>query len=125
MAKWWYNTFYHHSIKTTPLPSLYGYNPPQLSLGPYLQATNTGAQEMVQDIVKLLQDSQENVDFAQNRMKQYADKNMSEREFQVGDWVFLPFATFLSRFSFEKGQQIISTLICIRLLLKLDQWPIV
>jgi hypothetical protein len=31
----------------------------------------------------------ENLVMAQNRMKQQADQHRSEREFEVGDWVFL------------------------------------
>lgn len=31
----------------------------------------------------------ENLQQAQNRMKHYADKLRSEREFAVGDWVYL------------------------------------
>jgi hypothetical protein len=39
-----------------------------------------------QEVLKLLKD---NLVMAQNRMKQQANQHHSEREFEVGDWVFL------------------------------------
>jgi len=42
--------------------------------------------EHQQEVLQLLE---ERLAIAQNRMKQQADKHHSEREFDVGDWVFL------------------------------------
>ena len=39
-----------------------------------------------QEVIQLLKD---NVNLAQNQMKQQADQHRSERIFDVGDWVFL------------------------------------
>jgi hypothetical protein len=39
-----------------------------------------------QEVLKLLK---ENLVMEQNRMKQQVDQHHSEREFEVGDWVFL------------------------------------
>ena len=33
LAQWWYNSNFHSSLKTSPFQALYGYPPPQLSLG--------------------------------------------------------------------------------------------
>lgn len=88
MAEWWYNTTYHHSLKTSPFEALYGFAPPQLALGPYLQTSNSQAQATVQDRQQMLQVLKENLLQAQERMKHFADKHRSEREFQVGDMVF-------------------------------------
>jgi hypothetical protein len=41
--------------------------------------------EHQQEVLQLLKD---NLAIAQNRMKQQADQHHSEREFEVGDWVF-------------------------------------
>lgn len=94
LAQWWYNTCYHQSIKASPFQALYGYEPPQLSLGPYLQTTNTDAQTLIQDRQRMIQVLRENMLQAQNRMKQYANKSRSERNFKVGDWVFLRIQPF-------------------------------
>jgi len=39
-----------------------------------------------QEVLKLLK---ENLPIAQNMMKQQADQNRNEMEFEVGDWVFV------------------------------------
>ncbi|KAL2230955.1 UNVERIFIED_CONTAM: hypothetical protein Sindi_1689900 [Sesamum indicum] len=68
---------------------MYGYPPQQLSIGPYLQSHHSDVKELMQERVKVLQLLKENLQQAQHRMKTYADKKRSEREFQVGDEVFL------------------------------------
>ncbi|KAI4355569.1 hypothetical protein L6164_004329 [Bauhinia variegata] len=89
MAEFWYNTHYQASIKMTPFEALYGYAP---NLGnPYvvgtsmLQAVETTMRTREQILALLKQ----NLMKAQERMKFMADKKRSEREFKVGDWVFL------------------------------------
>ena len=42
--------------------------------------------EYQQEVLQLLNN---NINLAQNRMKQQADQHRSERSFDVGDWVFL------------------------------------
>ena len=69
--------------------ALYGYHPP--SITSYLRE-NSKVQavedhiEHQQEVLQLLKD---NLNLAQNRMKQQADQHHSERIFDVGDWVFL------------------------------------
>ncbi|XP_070054168.1 uncharacterized protein [Nicotiana tomentosiformis] len=60
-AEWWYNTNFHTSLQFTPF-------------------------EALQQIQQLLKD---NLTKAQERMKYYTDKRRSDREFQVGDMVYL------------------------------------
>ncbi|KAK6126136.1 hypothetical protein DH2020_040114 [Rehmannia glutinosa] len=80
LAEFWYNTNYHTSMKLTPFQALYGYAPPLHSMGAYLDSTN----EEVRG--NLLQ--------AQNRMKVYADRHRQEREFEVGEFVYLKLQPF-------------------------------
>ena len=69
--------------------TLYGYHPP--SITSYLRE-NSRIQavedhtEHQQEVLQLLKD---NLNLAQNQMKQHADQHRSERSFNVGDWVFL------------------------------------
>ena len=69
--------------------ALYGYHPP--SITSYLRE-NYRVQvvedhiEHQQEVLQLLKD---NLNLAQNRMKQQANQHRSERSFDVGDCVFL------------------------------------
>ena len=69
--------------------ALYGYQLP--SITSYLRE-NSMVQavehhiERQQQVLQLLTD---NLMLVQNRMKQQADQNRSERSFGVGDWLFL------------------------------------
>jgi hypothetical protein len=73
----------------SPFLALYGYHPPSIT-SPLKGTTKVQAVEdhigNQQEVLKLLKD---NLVMAQNRMKQQADQHHSEREFEVGDWVFL------------------------------------
>eukprot|EP01018_Ginkgo_biloba_P018200 Gb_27104 [translate_table: standard] len=89
LAEWWYNTTYHTATRMTPFQALNGYEPPHivsyLHEIPKVQALTDQVQKM-QEILQLLKD---NLQMARNRMKQQADQKRSEREFAVGDWVYL------------------------------------
>ena len=69
--------------------ALYGYHPPSI-MSPLKEKVKVQAVEdhleHQQHILQLLKD---NLSIAQNRMKQQADQHRSEREFAIGDWVFL------------------------------------
>ena len=89
LAEWWYNTSFHTAAKMTPFMALYGYHPPSITSS---LRENLKVQEMEdhiehqQEVLQLLKD---NLNLAQNRMKQQTDQHRSERIFDVGDWVFL------------------------------------
>jgi hypothetical protein len=73
----------------SPFMALYGYHPPSIT-SPLkgtikAQAVEDHIQHQ-QEVLKLLKD---NLVMAQNRMKQQAYQHHSEREFEVGDWVFV------------------------------------
>lgn len=85
----WYNTNYHTTIRMTPFEALYGYPSPVHV--PYIAQDRVPAavnQHLLQkeSIVQLLRF---HMDRAQHRMKQLANKHRSDREFVVGDWVYV------------------------------------
>lgn len=89
LAEWWYNTHFHSSIQLTPYEVVYN-QPPPIHL-PYL-----AGESMVETVDRSLLRREEmisNLKFhltrAQSRMKCQADKHRSDREFVVGDWVWL------------------------------------
>jgi len=73
LAKYCYNTSYHHFAKITPFEAIYGYLPPRLLT--YMPGTTQFATIKTQlrshdVILKLLQ---ENIHKIQNQMKKYED----------------------------------------------------
>ena len=88
MAEYWYNTSYHSAIQTTPYEALYG-RPPPLHL-PYLPGESSSAEidsTLVTRELKL-QFLKHHLSRAQLRMKQQADSHRSDRNFNVGHWVY-------------------------------------
>lgn len=57
-------------------------------MGPYLDTMLPVADNMLQTRVQMLSRIKEHLQQAQNRMKMFADIHRSERQFEVGDWVF-------------------------------------
>ena len=89
LAEYWFNTNYHTSTKTTLFEALYGYLPARLL--EYIPSTTQ--MEAVDDYLYTRQHAlsllKTNLVASQERMKLQADKNRTERESQVGDWVYL------------------------------------
>ena len=48
----------------------------------------------MQDRVRMVQILKQQLQMAQHRMAQYANQRRSEREFRIGDWVFLKIQPF-------------------------------
>ena len=94
LTEYWFNTNYHTFTKLSPFEALYGYLPPKL-IDSVPGLTKVAAMEDFlehrQQVVGLLK---HNLVAAQARMKQQDDKHRSEREFEVGDWVFLRLQPF-------------------------------
>ncbi|GMI65288.1 hypothetical protein HRI_000198100 [Hibiscus trionum] len=86
-AEWWYNTTYHTALGITPFEALYGYKPPILQ--EFQPSIVNSVEEMFQFQSELNRVLKDQLLKAQNRMKQYADRNKSEREFQIGEEVYL------------------------------------
>lgn len=89
MAEYWYNTNFHSSINTTPYEVVYG-QAPTLHM-PYIGGTT--AIETVDRSLKAREEAVQILKFhltrAQDRMKNLAYAKRSDREFEVGVWVYL------------------------------------
>nr|GEZ59179.1 retrotransposable element Tf2 [Tanacetum cinerariifolium] len=89
LVELWYNSNYHSTIDTTPFEALYGQSPPVhvpyvggLSKVDIVDRSLT-AREQAIEVLKF------HLARGQNRMKQQADKNRTERSFKVRDLVLL------------------------------------
>ncbi|WVZ83700.1 LOW QUALITY PROTEIN: hypothetical protein U9M48_030821 [Paspalum notatum var. saurae] len=89
LAEWWYNTSYHTSLNLTPFQAQYGFPPPMVSEDICTDCPNLTVQEQLRNRQVAQQVIKDNLQKAQNRIKHQADKNRQERQFAVGDMVYL------------------------------------
>ncbi|KAE8658878.1 Choline/ethanolaminephosphotransferase 1 [Hibiscus syriacus] len=86
-AEWWYNTTYHTTLKLTPFQALYGYKPHIMVWPTYTSVQSVS--EIMANREHMRQLVKHQLELASNRMKQQADKSITERVFQVGELVYL------------------------------------
>ncbi|XP_026459106.1 uncharacterized protein LOC113359736 [Papaver somniferum] len=97
LVEWWYNTSHDSAINMTPYQDLYSRPPPTISS--YLPGTtflhdvdlNLKARDHTLKLLK------SHLHDAQARMKAYFDAHHTEREFSIGDWVFLRLQPYRQR----------------------------
>ena len=89
LAKWWYNSTYHTSTKMTPFQALYGYQPPSGKELTINQTKVASVKDLLDECQKVVQILKENLATTRNKMKQQVDQHRIEREFEVGEWVFV------------------------------------
>ncbi|XP_068338866.1 uncharacterized protein [Pyrus communis] len=92
-AEWCFNTFYHTSSGLTLFEVVYGYPHPHIYLYEEGPTTVESMKQLLQQRDRILDVLKHNLDLVQNRMKVQADKRMSEREFAIGDLVYLRLVT--------------------------------
>jgi hypothetical protein len=85
-AEFWYNTSFHASINCSPFKALYGREP---NLGGMLQCENVSPGDDQFDWLDHTSVLRAQIARAQQRFKKKADKNRTEREFNVGEQVLL------------------------------------
>lgn len=83
MVEHWYNNNYHTALKLTPFQALYGYTPNYLSMTPYMDTNQMEVKELFQQRKLRRQSLKENLLAAQNRMKSYADKSRTDKQYAV------------------------------------------
>ncbi|KAF7139795.1 hypothetical protein RHSIM_Rhsim06G0000800 [Rhododendron simsii] len=94
LAEWWYNTTFHISTGITPYEALYGQSPPDYRHYTPGGTTIAVADGLLKDRETVLKLLKEHLISSQHRMKQIADSHRTEREFEVGDWVYLRLQPF-------------------------------
>ena len=89
LAEWWYNTSYHYAIHATPYEIVYG-QPAPTHLSYSVKESKVEAVDRSlkarEAAIKLLKFY---LNRARNRMKQQADRKRSDRNFEVGDLVYV------------------------------------
>lgn len=96
MAEYWYNSSFHSALGHTPFTVLYGYEPRHFGLS--LDSTDTpvpALSDWLSERATMQAMVRQHLLRAQQRMKCQADKFRSERQFAVGDWVFLKLQPYI------------------------------
>lgn len=89
LVEYWYNTSFHTTLGTTPFQVLYGHRPQHLGIPDPRSVIVKDLSSWLTKRNLLQKLIQQQLERAQQRMKQQADKKRTEREFQVGDRVYL------------------------------------
>lgn len=97
LAEFWYNTSYHSSLNRTPFEVLYGQEPLQLGIDRIETCAVPDLREWLSNRKLMTQLMKHHLLRAQQRQKSQADKNRTERAFQVGDWVYLKLQPYIQQ----------------------------
>ncbi|WVZ17603.1 hypothetical protein V8G54_010585 [Vigna mungo] len=88
-AEWCFNTTINTSIKMTPFEVVYGHPPPSIPQGLSFDTSNTTVQFELQSRAGIIRKLNNNLQKAQADIKQWADTNRRDLQFQLGDWVYV------------------------------------
>jgi hypothetical protein len=108
LAEFWYNTTYHSDLCVSPFEAMYGYRSKHFGLHHSHVPMGNELKDWVEKRSKMTQVIQDNLHCAQQRMKHQADKHRLEREFMVGDWVYLKLQPYIQRFVAIQASQKLS-----------------
>lgn len=88
-AELWYNSTYHTALKCTPFKALYGVDPHPGTVPMLPSEEGTEATDFLHSRQLALSCLKDNLNKTQHKMKSYAGKNRTPRQFQVGNTMFL------------------------------------
>jgi hypothetical protein len=89
LAEFWYNTTEHSALVLSPFQVLYGHSPRHFGIDSASVLVNPDVSSWLQEREVMQSLVKQHLHRAQDRMKRQADKGRSERQFKVGDMVFL------------------------------------
>jgi hypothetical protein len=106
LAEFWYNSSFHSALGRSPFEVLYGYLPRHIGLDVSAAAPVPELSQWLEERELMHRLIQQHLLRAQDRMKRQADKFRSERQFAVGDFVYLKLQPYIqssvSRRAYQK-----------------------
>ena len=104
LAEYWYNTTYHSALGRTPFEALYGHPPRSFGID-VDSCASTDLETWLKERAAMTNLLQQHLHRAQQRMKYQADRNRSDRTFEVGDQVFLKLQPYIQQSVAARGNQ--------------------
>lgn len=95
MAEFWYNSSYHSALGRSPFEVLYGHSPRNFGLTDASVSPVPDVAALMAERATMWASVRQHLLHAEQRMKSQADKGRSERQFNIGDYVFLRFQPYV------------------------------
>lgn len=108
LAEFWYNTTTHSSHGKTPFEVLYGHQPRHFGITVNHQCTVPDLDQWLKDRNDMSAVIKHNLLRAQQRMKHQADKKRQERQFEVGDRVYVKLQPYVQMSVAKRSNQKLS-----------------
>lgn len=108
LAEFWYNTTFHYALNKSPFQVLYGHEPRHLGISNIATSPSPDIQHWLQDHADMATVIQQQLQRAQQRMKSQADKKRTERQFYVGDKVYLKLQPYIQMTVARRSNQKLS-----------------
>lgn len=97
LCEHWYNTNWHASLGKSPFELLYGHQPRYFGISASDKIASVDVHEWLQERAVVLASVRQHLARMQQRMKYQAEKHRTEREFAVGDEVFLRLQPYIQK----------------------------
>jgi hypothetical protein len=89
LCEYWYNTNWHSSLNKSPFEVLYGYSPRYFGLSAEDTVAPVDVQQWLDQRLLITESVRQHLLRVKQRMERQSDKKRTERQFSVGDYVFL------------------------------------